>query len=118
MRKLFYEGILTNNKFQNSNNIDWINSIGKSVHFIYDETEGDITIIDYDKIKSIVTYTYHNITYKQTSTSLKKCELSKMLFNEFKYKYGDILMSSSIKICCHPLDKSKDLCYTYNTKLI
>ena len=111
LRKLFYEGILTNNKFQNSNNIDWINSIGKSVHFIYDETERDITIIDYDKIKSIVTYTYHNITYKQTSTSLKKCELSKMLFNEFKYKYGDILSgkykNQKIKITDRRIVKTK-----------
>lgn len=93
MRKLFYEDVLINKKFRNGKNIDWVNSVGKTVHFIYDDIEDDIIIVDYDKMKSIVTYTYHNITYKQTSTALKNCQLSKMLFNEFKYNIGDILNS-------------------------
>ena len=91
MRKLFYEDVLTNDKFRKGKNIDWINSIGKSVHFIYDDIEDDIIIIDYDKKKSIVTYNYHNITYEQPSTSLKNCRLGKMLFYNFKYNVGDIL---------------------------
>lgn len=91
MRKLFYEDVLINDKFRKGKNIDWVNSIGKSIHFIYDDIEGDIVIIDYDKKKSMVTYNYHNITYKQASTSLKDCKLGKMLFYDFKYDIGDIL---------------------------
>lgn len=87
--------MLINNKFRNGTNIDWINSIGKSIHFIYDDIEDDITIIDYDKQKSIVTYVYHDITYRQTSTALKDCKLGKMLFNEFKYKIDDILSNKN-----------------------
>ena len=78
MRKLFYENILTNNKFRNGNCIDWVHSVGKSVHFIYDDVEGDILIEGYDKETSLVTYIYHHITYTQTSTALKKCQLNKL----------------------------------------
>ena len=71
MRKLFYESVLPNrNKC-----INWIGSVGKTVHFIYDDVEGDITIIGYDKNKSIVTYVYHYISYSE----LNKDELTEMI---------------------------------------
>lgn len=89
MRKLFYEGVLDTSN--NGKIINWVDSIGRTVHFIYDDIEDDITMVDYDKKKSIVTYAYHNITYSQYSTALKNCQLSKMLFNEFKYNVDDIL---------------------------
>ena len=75
----------------NGNTINWISSIGKCVHFCYDDIEDDIIIVDYDKNQSIVTYAYHDIIYKQTSTALKNCQLGKMLFNNFKYNIGDII---------------------------
>lgn len=87
MRKLFYENVL-----ENCNGcINWIDSVGKIIHFIYDDIEGDIKIVDYNKNKSIVTYVYNNNKYKQDTTALKKCQLGKMLFNNFKYNVGDIL---------------------------
>lgn len=89
MRKLFYEGVLDTSG--NGKVINWVNSIGKCVHFCYDDIEDNIIIVDYDKKKSIVTYNYHGIIYKQTSTALKNCQLGKMLFNDFKYNIGDIL---------------------------
>lgn len=91
MRKLFYENVLTNDKFRNGNCIDWVHSVGKSVHFVYDDIEGDILITGYDKETSLVTYIYRHITYTQASTELKKCKLKKMFFNEFKYQIGDVL---------------------------
>lgn len=87
MRKLFYENVL---KTRNGN-VNWIDSIGKIIHFIYDDIEGDIEIVDYNKNKSIVTYIYNGNKYEQISTNLKKCKLGKILFNNFKYNIGDIL---------------------------
>lgn len=75
----------------NGNTINWISSVGKCVHFCYDDIEDDIVIVDYDKNQSMVTYTYHDIIYKQASTALKNCQLGKMLFNNFKYNIDDIL---------------------------
>ena len=97
MRKLFYENELIDDNFRNGKVIKWIDSIGKKIHFIYDNIEGDIQIIDYDKELSIVTYKYDNTIYRQTSTALKNCELGKMLFNEFKYNIGDILNNEQNK---------------------
>lgn len=101
MRKLFYENTLS----ISNGHIDWIGSVGKTIHFVYDNVEDDIIITDYDKNKSIVTYVYHDIVYKQTSTALKGCKLGKMLFNEFKYEIGDILSNKNKTQNIQILDK-------------
>lgn len=91
LRKLFYENDLIDSNYRNGNNVKWTDSVGKTIKFIYDETEGYLTIKDYDKAKSVVTYEYNGKIYKQTSTALKRCQLGKMLFNYFKYEIGEIL---------------------------
>lgn len=103
MRKLFYEGVLDTSA--NGKVINWINSVGKRVHFCYDSIEDDIIIVDYDKNKSVVSYTYNNTIYKQTSTALKKCQLGKMLFNDFKYNVGDILNNKDNNQSIQIIDK-------------
>ena len=63
MRKVFLEN-LPIKKQGKKNVIDWKNSVGYKVHFIYDDIEGDIEIIDYisgnRKNKSKILLRYKN----------------------------------------------------------
>ena len=71
------------------NRIDWIESVGFVVHFIYDDTEGDLEIIEYmgnNKIK----VKYKNNDYIILTTSLLKCEIGRILRESMpKLKIGD-----------------------------
>lgn len=71
------------------NRIDWIESVGFVVHFIYDDTEGDLEIIEYmgnNKIK----VKYKNNDYIILTTSLLKCGIGRILRESMpKLKIGD-----------------------------
>ena len=111
MRKLFYENLLINSNYKNGRCIKWSDSVGKTIKFIYDDIEGYIVITNYDSKTSYVTYNYNNQSYTQTTTSLKKCQLGKMLFNCFKYNVGDVLHSDDgkcIQILSHNFETYKN----------
>ena len=73
--------------------IDWKNSAGYKVHFIYDDIEGSLKIIKYI-IKNNHPYLeveYNDKTYICSSKSIIKCSLGKMLnkiTKDFKVEIG------------------------------
>lgn len=76
------------------NNVNWSKSIGEIVHFIYDNIEGDIEIIDYNKITQKLTIKYNEREYKIRITEFSGCKLGSVvgiLTSEFKYKIGDVI---------------------------
>ena len=93
-KKLFYEEYLP---MRNRIHIDWENSIGKEVKFIYDDIEGFIKILKYDKENLIVTYQYKDIIFSQKTVLLKKCNLRDMLFLVFRYEIDEIIESEDHK---------------------
>lgn len=80
MKKLFYENVLP----QCGKKIDWINSIGKVVHFIYNEIEGDLTIVDYVKQHSMVVISYNKTLYNIYSLSLKRANFKNLFLTDIK----------------------------------
>lgn len=92
MRKIFIddlpkkEGIGAN---KNKMVIDWNNSVGCNIHFIYYNIEGDLYIEDYiNKKSSIVVVVYNNNKYRISTSNLINCNLGKLIgkyTREFKF---------------------------------
>jgi hypothetical protein len=70
--------------------INWSKSVGKNVHFIYDNIEGDIKIIDYNsKNRNILIQYKDNELYKIECASLRNGNLGGLLKNEIKFEYNE-----------------------------
>lgn len=78
--------------FKNKQVIDWQNSIGYKVKFIYDDIEGEVEIIDYNSKKQRLYIQYKNKEpFKIHTSSFIECRLGKLLSkitNEFKVEVG------------------------------
>lgn len=78
MRKVFLDNLPRRN-----NRIDWKNSIGYTVNFIYDNIEGILEIINYYKSNSgkqyYITIKYENITYNIETQLFKRGKLHSLL---------------------------------------
>ena len=74
--------------------IDWQNSIGYKVSFVYDDIEGEIVIVNYKKKENKLTIKYKDDTFFDIKTGVfLRCSLGKMLgrhTNEFKVRIGEI----------------------------
>lgn len=71
--------------------IDWINSVGYKCKFVYDDIEGEVEIIGYEK--EVLSFKYKNRIDKMKFNNFKKCRFGKILFkrtNEFKIEIGSI----------------------------
>jgi AraC-like DNA-binding protein len=102
MRKVFLENLPHGKKSEKgirrknskNNGINWIDSVGQTIHFIFDEIEGDFKILKYEKTKGgILTIEYNNKEYKVNTINLKNSQIQTILFNrnEYKYKVGEII---------------------------
>lgn len=58
MRKVFLDDLPRRTGYK-SNPISWKNSVGYKIRFIYDDIEGEIEIIDYDRDKLRLTVVYN-----------------------------------------------------------
>ena len=94
MRKVFLEN-LPIKKQGKKNVIDWKNSVGYKVHFIYDDIEGDIEIIDYisgnRKNKSKILLTYKNKELYIFPCHFRKSKIGSLLnkrTSDFKLEIG------------------------------
>ena len=68
---------------------DWKNSIGSSIHFIYNDIEGDIYIMDYNNNKLKINY--NDIIMDMIPSALLKCKLGGLLgkiTSNFKIEIG------------------------------
>lgn len=98
-KQIFLE-VLPRKIYKGTECIDWINSVGYKVHFIYDDIEGDLEIIKYIKgVKNInprILIKYGKEQIEINVASLKSCPLGELLkknTSEFKYEIGTIFKS-------------------------
>lgn len=116
-REVFLENIPKRiSKFNKSNIvIDWENSEGIKVPFIYDDISGVLTIskVDLTDKKHIYVYVnYRDVSnFRIAVSSLKKCNLGSLLnkrHKTFKYKVGDIVKLKSCNVKIIETFKKKD----------
>ena len=90
MRKVFIEN-LPRKQGRGREEIDWPNTIGYKVDFIYDDMEDTLEIIDYIKDNKHVVLKYKNNKLSIYVSSFKNAQLGKLLkkiTNEFKIEIG------------------------------
>ena len=90
MRKVFIEN-LPRKQGRGREEIDWPNTIGYKVNFIYDDVEDTLEIIDYIKDNKHVVLKYKNNKLSIYVSSFKNAQLGKLLkkvTNEFKIEIG------------------------------
>ena len=91
MKKMFTDDLPHRGKF-----IDWKNSIGYIVKFIYDNIKGEVKIVDYYKKNSsnYIKVKYKNKNYNINIISFKSCHIGDILGlinHGYKYQVGDII---------------------------
>lgn len=96
-RKIFLDELPRKGKF---NRINWVDSVGCSIKFIYDDIEGIFKIISYNCKNGKVEICYKENNYNLQLPNLINCKLGVIIGKintKFKYKIGD-LVNSKIKI--------------------
>ena len=71
--------------------INWINSVGYKVPFIYEDIEGEVEIVDYDKNKTLLTIKYNNKKCKISTGGFTSCSfgnISNKITSDFKIEIG------------------------------
>ncbi len=94
MIKMFYEDLSKNSKF-----INWKESIGNWVKFIYGNIEGKVKIVDYDGKHLYVKY-LDGEPFKILVRSFKECRLGTLLgkiTSEFKIEIGQIISNDKME---------------------
>ena len=81
MKKVFLDDLPRKNNGKGKN-IDWKNSVGYKVHFIYEDIDGYIEILDYIDYKLIIKY--NNKELKIFTSSFIKANIGKILNNKNK----------------------------------
>ena len=91
MRKVFLDDLPR--KGGNLGKIDWENSAGFKVSFSYDNIEGEVEIIKYEKKSERLFITYNGKEFDINSTGFKNCRIGRILgkrTKEFKIKIGQV----------------------------
>ena len=97
MRKVFKEDFAIHKSGININRIDWVNSVGKNIRFIYDDIEGIIIINNYENPN--ITISYQNQIFTMHISQFRKCQLGSLLnvYNKnYLYNIGDIVNNNEI----------------------
>lgn len=95
IRKVFLDDLP--HKGKTNQLIDWKKSIGYKVHFVYDDIEGDIEIVDYiyiNKKSPKLKIQYRNKNSCIGVDNFKRCHLGEILkkkTSEFKIEIGQVL---------------------------
>ncbi|NFH00786.1 hypothetical protein FC831_10750 [Clostridium botulinum] len=101
IRKVFLDELPKWTYGANKGKINWKESVGYKVHFIYDNIDGYIELIDYDKIGSYIKIKYKNIIYDIKSSGLINCVLGNVIgkhTKKFKYNINDVVTTKTGKI--------------------
>lgn len=81
--------------------VNWADSVGYTIRFIYDDIEGDFKIIQYEKVNNgTLTIQYNNKEFKITTMNLRLCQIQTILFkrNDYKYQVGEVVETTTGKI--------------------
>lgn len=104
MKKMNLESLPKHKKGKNKGKINWNETIGLKVPFIYDDIEGEIEIIDYNKDIEKLFVAYKDKTFYIDKDNIRKCRIGKIVgrrTGEFKKEIGEIIK-----------DKRRDLIIT------
>ena len=104
MKKVFLDD-LPRKKYGENERINWKESIGYKIKFIYENIEGEIEIVDYYKKnnKEYLKVKYIKNILEIRTCSVSNCNLGRLLnktYDNYKYNIGDIIGNkfSEIKI--------------------
>lgn len=77
MRKVFLEDLpkVGKGEIAREGTINWVNCIGCNVRFVYDDTQGIVNIIGYEKESQRLTYLYNGKEFTQVTGSFIKAKL-------------------------------------------
>jgi transposase len=107
MRKVFLEELPHGGtRFVSENRVNWKESVGKKLQFIYDEIEGYFEIIDYDNSKYRITIIYDGKIFNRHVGAFIECKIASIvgkMLKTYKYNVDDIVevKSGKIKIIKH-----------------
>lgn len=93
MRKMYYEELPKWESGKNKGGIRWDMCVGKIIKFIYDDTEGEIEIIDVYGSNLIIKYQDKD-PFTVNKGSLINCNIGRLIgkyTNEFKFEISQIL---------------------------
>lgn len=79
---------------RNSSGIDWGNSIGKCFNFVYDDFDGYIEILDYQKKGQMLKLKFGDKITQTKSSDILKCKIKTIIGERdtnHTYKVGDII---------------------------
>ena len=88
-KQIFLDNLPKKGKF-----INWINSIGLQVEFIYGDIKGHVDIIDYEKETHLLKIRYLDNEFLMHSNGFKKCsfgELLKVKTIDYKYELEEVI---------------------------
>ena len=100
MRKVFLDDLPRGGCFINNNSINWKQSIGYNIKFIYDDIKGEIKIINYEDKCLYIKYLNNPIFTIKTDV-FKVCKLGKLLnkyTDDFKLKIGQLIKGDKINL--------------------
>ncbi len=117
MRKVFLDNLPRGGGIVNKNSINWTDSIGYKIKFIYDDLEGDFEITNYNKINRAITLKYNQVEKLIKTPHLLKNGIGSILdfvILQYRYECGDIIktITGEIKI----LEQTKTNRYNFNIK--
>ena len=97
MKKVFLEE-LPKKKWNGTLCIDWINSVGYTIEFIYEDIHGEIEIVDYIKKKQKLVIKYKNKINEISTSVFSKCSIGKIIgkiTKDFKININSIIKDSN-----------------------
>lgn len=101
-RKVFLDELPHGGKFIPKDKVNWKESVGYKIRFVYDDIEGELEIIDYNRETEKLSLIYlNNDIFEITPHHLKKCQLKELLgLKTVKYKYniGSIINTNNGEI--------------------
>ena len=101
MRKMFLDD-LPKKMNKGKECIDWKNSAGYKVHFIYDDIEGELEILNYiPNNNPKISIKYNNKIFDIQTNNFKKCKIAKIVNKEcikFKIEVGTNIKEKNEKM--------------------
>ena len=125
MKKVFLDDLPRWESGTNKGKINWNDSIGYRVKFIYDDTKSDLLITNYNnRNRKLEVVCNSKINYIQPS-NLSDCKISKIIgirdYKDYRYKIGDIIIvnNDSLEIInTYRKGKGKNTFKTYQYKCL
>ena len=97
-KKIFLEN-LPKKKYKDKEKIDWSNSIGYKIRFIYEDIKDEFEIIEYDKKYQKLKIKYNDKIYEKDTNGIINCEIGKIIGKiktGFIYNIGEIINNKKI----------------------